>query len=169
MAIHKHNHPDMKTYKIKWSTAAEARAYHIFSIKPPGRGLFISSTLGGGLFISSTLEGGLIREGGLIERGGLINLTEYCRCDSISLLHLISSPLMRRTRIFSFHYSQYHAILNKNCFEKYNKQWDNKNYKQHKKIAWFVIKTTRNLTSPRKVSFDTSILILLSPPGLLYF
>ena len=76
MAIHKHNHPDMKTYKIKWSTAAEARAYHIFSIKPPGRGLFISSTLGGGgggggLFISSTLEGGLIREGGLIERGGL--------------------------------------------------------------------------------------------------
>ena len=79
--------------------------YRIFSIKPPG-----------GLIYFKHLRGG-----GLNREGGLINLTEYCRCDSISLSHL-SSPLMRRTRIFSFYYSQYHAILNKNCFEKYNLQ-----------------------------------------------
>ena len=87
-------------------------SYRIFSIKPPGGGIFISSTLEGG--------GGLIREGGLKKRG-LLNLTGYCRCDSISLIHL-SSPLMRRTRIFNFYHSQYYAILNKNCFEKYNIQ-----------------------------------------------
>ena len=108
-------------------------------------------------------RGGLLERGGLIERGdliererGLINLTEYCRCDSISLIHL-SSPLMRRTRILSFNYSQYHAIPNK-----YNIQWQTKTIKSTKLLLDLSLKLHEILL--HRAKYHLTFLFYKAPP-----